>query len=175
MALEGVRSYQSRIVAYRSDFCLSCETPRRAHQIRSFKAYHIFFIPVLPLGFWREWRCSECGRDPHLYQGSLRRVAWFVVAFLGACAIVGIRESFDNQDSTATGWLLRLALPTVFFIALWLTLRNKPDRALGEKLEKISPYEDTICALCHGTLVLADGWRCSECGVERKEVPRSGY
>jgi len=95
-----------------------------------------------------------------------------VVAFFGVCAIAGIRESFDDQISMATVWLLRLALPAVFFIALWLTLRHKPDRALAEKLEKIGPYEDTICALCHGTLVLADGWRCSECGVERKEAPR---
>src|SRR5258708_39448951 len=60
LAHEGVHSYNSRIVAYRNDFCLSCEAPRRAHQVRSFKAYRVFYIPVLPLGFWREWQCSEC-------------------------------------------------------------------------------------------------------------------
>ncbi len=171
MALEGIRSYKSRIVAYRNDFCLSCEGPSRAHQIRSLKAYHVFFIPVLPLGFWREWQCSECGRDPHAYPGGLRRVAWIAVVFLGACAIVGIRESFENQDFT-TVWLMRLALLTAFVIALWLTLRNKPDPALAEKLGKISPDQDTACALCQGTLVLADVWRCSQCNVERKILPR---
>jgi hypothetical protein len=168
---EGIHSYNSRTVAYRSDFCLSCEAPSRADQIRSLKAYRILYVPVLPLGFWREWQCSECGRDPHRYAGSSRQIVWVAVAFLGACAIVGIRESFETQDF-ATAWLMRLVLPTVFFIALWLALRNKPDWALAEKLAKITPDEDTTCALCHGTLVLSDAWRCSQCCVERKVLPK---
>jgi hypothetical protein len=98
-------------------------------------------------------------------------MVWVAVAFFGACAIVGIRESFESQDF-ATAWLMRLVLPAVFVIALWLALRNKPDWALAEKLAKISPNEDTACALCHGTLLLSDAWRCSQCYVERKVLPR---
>jgi hypothetical protein len=80
-----------------------------------------------------------------------------------------MRESFENQDFT-TVWLMRLVLPAAFFIALWLALRNKPDRALAEKLANVSPDPDNSCAMCDGALVLADAWRCSQCGVERKAL-----
>lgn len=167
MPLEGVHSYKSRTVAYRNDFCISCDEPRRAYQIRSFKAYQIYYIPVIPLGFWREWQCSECERDPHKYPGSSKRMWWVAVILAGFFALTGIIASFEQQDSMLTVWLLRLALPALFLVILWLALRNKPDRALREKLQRVSPDQDNSCALCGGSLVLNHGWNCSQCGVSR--------
>lgn len=170
MPLEGVQSYRSRIIAYRNDYCVTCNAQRRAHQIRSFKAYQVYYIPIIPLGFWREWQCAECSRDPHVYSSALRRVRWFIVLFAGMFAITGVIASFDQQDSAVTMWLMRLGLPALFFTVLWFVLRNKPDRALREKLRQIAPDRNDACALCSGALVLEHGWRCSQCGAERAEV-----
>lgn len=170
MPLEGIGSYKPRIVKYRNDFCVSCNAPRRAHQIRSFKAYQLYYIPIVPLGFWREWRCSECGRDPHVYSRSMRRSRWAIVLIAGFFALAGVIESFDKQDSAATAWLMRLGLPAAFFVLLWFALRKKPDRALREKLKAVGPDRDDACALCGGALVLDHGWRCSLCGAERAEL-----
>src|SRR5437588_6702159 len=79
LPLEGVHSYKPHIVAYRNDFCVSCAAPRRAFQVRSFKAYQFYYIPIVPLGFWREWQCSACGRDPHMYPGTSGPAWWVVV------------------------------------------------------------------------------------------------
>jgi hypothetical protein len=167
VALEGVRSYKSSIVAYRNDFCVSCDAPRRAHQVRSFKAYQFYYIPIIPLGFWRDWECSECGRDPHTYPGGPKNMKWVIVLFAGFFAITGVIASFDQQDSAITVGLMRFGLPALFFVLLWLAIRNRPDRALRQKLKDVEPDRADACALCSGPLILAHGWRCSQCGVER--------
>src|SRR5579859_7679990 len=167
MPLEGLKSYKPRIVAYRNDYCLSCEAPSRAHQIRSFKVYQLYYIPVVPLGFWREWQCAECQRDPHNYPGTSRKIWWLAVIFAGFFAITGIITSFEQQDSALTVWVMRLAFPALFFVVLWLAVRRKPDKGLREKLQQISPDRDNKCALCNGALVLNQGWNCSQCGVAR--------
>ncbi len=167
MPLDGVHSYKSRIIAYRNDYCVSCDAPQRTHLVRSFKAYQLYYIPVIPLGFWREWQCSECGRDPHVYSITMRRTRWSIVLVSGFFAIAGVVTSFDEQRSIATAWLMRLVFPALFFAALWFALNTKPDRALREKLKEVNPDRDTICALCSGVLIQDHGWRCSECSVEK--------
>lgn len=167
MALEGVRSYKSSIVAYRNDFCVSCDAPRRAHQVRSFKAYHLYYIPIIPLGFWRDWQCAECGREPHTYPGGLKNMKWLIVLFAGFFAITGVIASFDQQDSAIIVALMRFGLPALFFVLLWLAIRNRPNRVLRQKLKDVEPDRTDTCALCGGALVLGHGWRCSQCGVER--------
>ena len=169
MPLEGVRAYKPRIVAYRNDFCVSCDQPRRTYHVRSFKAYQLYYIPVIPLGFWHDWQCSVCGRNPHKYPGT-SKVWWVAVLLSGTFAITGVIASFDNQDSMATVWLMRLAGPALFLLLLWRALRNKPDWALREKLKKITLDQDNACALCGGLLLLTDGWHCGECGARRTVV-----
>ena len=62
--LYGTYSMAARRTAYRRDYCLSCDGPQLATQWRSFVVGHFGFIPLLPLGFRRDWRCNRCGRDP---------------------------------------------------------------------------------------------------------------
>jgi hypothetical protein len=173
LPLDGVHSYKSRIVAYRNDFCISCDAPRRAHRVRSFKAYQLYYIPVVPLGYWREWQCSECGRDPHVYPGTPRNVRWALVLLSGFFAIAGVIASFDEQRSTATMWLMRLVFPALFFTAVWFALTKRPDRALREKLKAVSSDQDNTCALCGGALIQDHGWHCSQCGAEKTAVSQA--
>ena len=170
MPLEGIGSYKSRIVAYRNDFCIACDAPRRTYEIKSLKVYHVYYIPVIPLGFWREWQCSVCRRDPHKYPGTSKRAIWVVVLLAGFFAMAGIIASFEPRDSIITVWVLRLGFPAVFVVLLWLVLRNKPDRFLRKKLATVAPDEGDHCALCDGPLVLDDGWRCSQCGAQREVI-----
>jgi hypothetical protein len=63
--VRGAYYYRRKPVAFRNDYCLSCNAPRRSIAIRSFDVGHFFWIPILPVGFWRHWVCSVCGRKPH--------------------------------------------------------------------------------------------------------------
>lgn len=167
LVVHGIYSVKRKIVAYRNDFCLSCEAPRRAYRIRSFDVVHLFFVLVLPLGFWRHWRCSVCARNPHTHPHTRRSFKWAGVVILAIFAAAAWVPGVGKEDSSANAWMMRIGLPIAFVAALWLTLKSKPDLALGEKLREITPAQDSLCPLCKGVVVLGPRSRCSNRGVER--------
>ncbi|HLJ26060.1 MAG TPA: hypothetical protein VKY85_05065 [Candidatus Angelobacter sp.] len=169
VVLYGIRGVMRKVVAYRNDFCLWCEVPQRAHQIRSLKAFHIFFIPVLPLGFWRDWECSVCNRNPHGTRGRRERMglAFFVGMF---AAVAWISPGSETGNSIAVTWVLRIAFMIAFGVALWYALKNPSNIRLKEELNKIEPAQENYCTFCNSPVILNDGWRCSNCGVQRTAV-----
>lgn len=60
-------------MAFRNDYCLARGEERRAVQVRTFDVGHIFWIPILPAGFWKRWVCTVCGKD-RLNVGTLERL-----------------------------------------------------------------------------------------------------
>jgi hypothetical protein len=72
----GFYRFQQKRVAFRNDYCRSCAQPRRSVQIRSFNAGHIFWIPILPLGYYKRWLSTACGRDPHVLRGRRPGFKW---------------------------------------------------------------------------------------------------
>src|SRR5690349_18590252 len=65
LILFGSYRYGRRRVAFRDDFCLTCDRECVSQCVRSLKVAHLFFVPLVPMGLWREWFCLSCGRDPH--------------------------------------------------------------------------------------------------------------
>jgi len=51
LIINGIYRFRPKHVAFPNDYCLSCSQPRRSVQIRTFDTLHIFWIPILPLGF----------------------------------------------------------------------------------------------------------------------------
>jgi hypothetical protein len=159
-----VHSLLKKVVAYRNDFCLTCNAPRIAIQTRSLKAIHIYSVPLVPLGFWREWHCQVCDQDPHRKPGTMPSRKW--AAVLGLAMLAGVAW-FDDEHNDAAIWTLR-AVTSIAAIALAAyTIRNPPGAALREKLQQVTPADENICALCRGVLVRGEQSRCSQCGVER--------
>ena len=65
LVIFGTYNFAKKPVAYRADYCRSCEGERLTLGVRSFDAFHLFWIPVLPLGFWTRWYCGQCQAHPH--------------------------------------------------------------------------------------------------------------
>ncbi len=169
VVLYGIRGVMRKVVAYRNDFCLWCEVPQRAHRVRSLKTLHIFFIPVLPLGFWREWQCSVCDRNPHGTPRHRGRIG--LAYFFGmAAAVVWVSPGSETGNSIAVTWVLRVVLTIVFGIVLWYALKHPSNIRLAEELKEIEPAQENSCPFCNSPVVLNDGWRCSNCGVQRTAV-----
>ena len=55
LLVNGLYHFRPTRVAFRNDFCMSCHLPRRSVQIRTFDVWHLFRIPILPLGFPRRY------------------------------------------------------------------------------------------------------------------------
>jgi hypothetical protein len=167
LILHGVYYFRQKRVAFRNDYCLSCGQPRRSMQIRSFNAWHIFWIPVLPLGFHKRWLCTVCGRDPHVYPGTRRAFKWaglFVILIAGAA----FWTMPLTPDVLVLGWVIRLAAPVGAVLTLRHLLRTPKDTSLQEKLAAIPPASDTTCPFCNSNLlVLSSQSSCPTCGVLR--------
>ena len=74
--IHGAYHFWPKPVAFRDDYCLSCQSPRRSIAIRTLDVGHIFWIPVLPVGFWKHWKCISCGKDPHVNPKTRRSFLW---------------------------------------------------------------------------------------------------
>ena len=162
--LHGVYRLRDRIIAYRNDFCLTCAMPTLAVCRRTFYVAYVYYIPILPLGFWKLWRCTKCERDPHVYPGENNvRLKW---AGLGAVAIFSfVAWRVPEQDVFV--WIARVGLPIMFGAGLWKTLHPKTDSRLRQQLMIIQPADEVKCGVCGGLLIVGDKRSCLNCQAER--------
>lgn len=163
----GIYHFLAKRTAFRNDYCLSCAQPRRSVQIRTFDVVHIFWIPLLPLGFHRRWRCATCAHSPHVHPGTRRGFKWaglVVLLILSACFWL-----FPlTPDTLIVGWIFRIG-GTIGAVLTFAHLMQTPaDQSLKEKLAAIPPASDTVCPFCGSALVkLSSQCSCPACGVAR--------
>ncbi len=170
LIVKGAYHFWPKRVAFRNDYCLSCKAPRRSVAVRTFDVGHIFWIPLLPVGFWRHWTCSACGRKPHAGRKSLRSIKWIALSSLiGASALVWSVPLESNPGSIFFFWLFRIGGPIGAIVLLVDLLRFTEPRSLRKKLATVPEAADTICPFCATPLVVGTGtrWSCPGCGVVR--------
>jgi hypothetical protein len=169
LILHGTYSWWRRIVAYRNDYCLTCSAERMAFQHRTFDVHHVFWIPILPLGLWKRWHCTECGQDPHASPRTRKSLKWAGVACLAFFTLSAWMVSpAEKPEDTVFIWVVRLAGPLATAWAAWATARSPAGERLKEKLRGVRPLMDTACPLCRVTLFPSEpAWHCPQCGIRR--------
>jgi len=163
----GVYHWMAKRVAFRNDFCLACGAARRAVQVRTLDVGHIFWIPILPAGFWKRWVCTVCGRDPHVTTKTRRGFKWaglvILVIFAATFWIMPV-----EPDAVAVFWGLRIAGPVGVVLLLRHLLQTPKEPTLKARLATIQPAADTVCPFCGAQLlVLGSQCSCPVCGVVR--------
>src|SRR5262249_52837112 len=76
LAVHGTYRFGEKRTAFRNDFCANCRLPCRAIQLRTFDVHHIFWLPLIPLGFKKRWFCTRCHRQSDVYAGTRRPFKW---------------------------------------------------------------------------------------------------
>jgi len=166
LIISGVYRWWPKRVAFRNDYCLTCGAERRSVCIRTFDAGHIFWIPILPVGFWKHWFCTVCGRNPHVLprtQHSFKWVGLIVLTFLS----VLFWAAPVTPDFVVGTWIFRLGALVAAALLLLHLLRTDKDPSLKEKLATVQPAADTICPYCGTPLIGGVHWSCPGCGVVR--------
>ena len=163
----GVYRWMAKRVAFRNDYCLACGEARRAVQVRTFDVGHIFWIPILPAGFWKRWVCTVCGKDPHVTTGTRRGFKWVGLFILVLLAVVLWMAPVEPK-AAAVSWSLRIAASVGAVLVLRHLLRTPKEPTLYERLASIEPARDTVCPFCGAQmLVLGSQCSCPACGVVR--------
>jgi hypothetical protein len=167
LIVQGVYSFRPKRLRFRNDYCLSCAQPRRSVQVRTFDMWHFFWIPILPLGIRKRWRCTVCGREAHVGAATRRAFKWAALALLVFFAAVFWVEPVDPGFIAGT-WIFRIGGTVGALLVLAHLVRTPKEPSLKEKLAGIPPASDTVCPFC-GTqlLMLATECSCPACGVVR--------
>ena len=163
LIIHGTHRIAPRMIAYRNDWCNHCEQPVLARQWRHFYLGHIYWIPLLPLGFYKTWRCAVCAKDP---RERVRTSQGIIIAGLAVFSLAFVVFLFgpNTGEEAPMIWGMRLlfgGLAVVF--ALWLISRSKetpPQR-------NVEPLTNDSCLMCGGRMTDYPQWHCVECGLIR--------
>jgi hypothetical protein len=132
--VRGAYYYRRKPVAFRNDYCLSCNAPRRSIAIRSFDVGHFYWIPVLPVGFWRHWVCSVCGRKPHSRRRRLLK--WTTLYSLVTVSVAFWAVPVDSGFAVIS-WVIRIVAPVGAVLVFFRLLRSGTPFSLRRKLRCI--------------------------------------
>jgi len=166
LIIHGAYHFWPKRVAFRNDYCLSCRAATRSVAIRTLDVGHIFWIPILPVGFWKHWQCLNCGSEPHTAPGTRRSFKWIGLFLLGFFSVLSWVEPATPPDEWVN-WLFRVGGPIACVFLLRHLLTSPKDVSLRQGLKSISPAEETSCPFCNTPLLAGPRWSCPGCGVVR--------
>lgn len=166
----GVYHFAPKKVAFRNDYCRACQAPRLAIRVRTFDALHVYWVPILPLGFWHRWHCTDCGRPPS--ENTRTRQG---IKIAGAIALLPMIAIFwiAPVDNAAQGeaiwfWGGRILLPLLLAWTIYQIRKGPQEPGYKEKLAEVEPYLSSSCPFCQTMLFNIPKWHCPTCGLERK-------
>jgi hypothetical protein len=164
--IHGSYRFWPKLVGFRNDYCLTCRAPRRSIAIRTFDVGHIFWIPILPVGFWKHWQCSNCGKDPHKTTKTRRSFKWIGLFLLIVLAVMSWVEPVAPPDEWL-GWIFRIGCPVLAMLLFANLMRASKELSLSQALKSVEPASDTTCPLCSTPLLAGPRWSCPGCRVSR--------
>jgi hypothetical protein len=167
LIVSGIYRFRPKRTAFRNDYCLSCQSPRRSLQFRTFDVFHLYWIPLIPLGFRKRWICTVCQKEPRVSYKTRRSFKWAGLAIL--LLVTTASWIVPLQPDSATGeWVVRITMPLSAILLLIHLLRTPKDPSLAQLLATVTPASDTSCPFC-GTalLLLTSQSSCPTCGILR--------
>ncbi len=154
-----------RTVAYRGDYCLSCDCHTVSEQNRTLDILHVYFLPILPLGFRKHWHCTKCKNDPHARVQTSNEFKILGVMAFSALAVLSWLIPMEQPDDVAVVWTMRIGgicVASVFAISV---LVHKPSLTQQEKMGEIPRFSPENCLVC-GEELDDSSRECVQCRVE---------
>jgi hypothetical protein len=171
--ITGTYNWRPRLVAFRRDYCRRCQDETLAIAHRSVDVFHVFWIPVLPLGIWTRWRCNRCGRNPHDWIGVRRPVRILLLITLALITALLWIMPIEEPAEAAFTWTARGLGSFATLAALWWSIYYKPEGPWRTRLAAVRPHAEPDCPLCGGRLLASpDNSSCAECGAEHRPLKR---
>ena len=164
----GCYRWLAKTVGFRHDYCRNCDSQTLAIQVRKLYVGHIFWVPLLPLGLWRNWHCTQCDNPPHKVVESGFAV-WVATAVV--CALFGWAIWLpDLEGESNFFWVLRFALPLGMVLSTWAAIRHFSKDPLKERLAQVEPFSGEDCLVCGEKLAYNPPSQCLSCGASHKPL-----
>ncbi|MGO8690111.1 MAG: hypothetical protein ACLQLG_10790 [Thermoguttaceae bacterium] len=163
LLVHGRYRFGTKRVACRNDYCTHCRGPTFTEGYRSFVVVHLYFIPLIPLGFYTRWVCARCRNDP---AGKRPARAWLLLFGLVAGLVaMGVVFSVPWPDNDIEAkWGLR-AIFTAFTSLVLYNLVRTDRGAYREARENVAPLGHDRCPYCGEPLPSMPEPPCGKCRV----------
>jgi hypothetical protein len=172
--IHGVYRWRPVNVAFRHDYCRRCAKGTLAVLVRTFNALHLFWVPVLPLGWWSSWTCARCNTDPHAAAQTRRGFKVAAAVILGLFNVVAWLAP-KGSSSTLEVLVIGGVLLLLFALAVRWAVVHKPEPDFKANLALMPPYEAWDCPLCGAQLVkLSSAAYCPACKAEHRPLKPAG-
>ena len=158
-----------------NDFCNCCEKECLSEEWQSFNCGHVFFIPVLPLGTKKKWKCALCGNDPRGRYKTSKFMQVLGVIFLpimfAPAVLIAWRRFVSPAPSGELEPMTSVYVVGGIFGAVWLSLvhsvffAKKSSAKEDERRGAVVPLDTAKCHYCQGALSPGPEIRCVPCGV----------
>jgi hypothetical protein len=168
--IHGVYGFRPRRVAFRNDFCVQCNAARTAIRVRTFDVMHVFWVPLVPLGFFKRWLCAVCGRRPDGSRIARRVLKVAALMALAAMAVFVWGAAVPNVDpfQVTVVWAVRIATTLALAVTIWSLKEGSRDAARRQYLAALPPNNAVECPVCRARLIPGDPWRCPQCDIVRQ-------
>jgi hypothetical protein len=160
----GIKRFGHKKVGYGKDFCNSCQNEAVVERYRWFSWIHIFFIPLIPVGYYSHTRCTICTNDPN---AKVRTPIWQKGIFL--IVIAGLNWVL-YQDGLLTnlsyGLVIKLISMLMFIGCGYWIYKGRNEVSKKERRKQLTPVDQKTCIMCEGDIVVAKKTTCSRCKLE---------
>jgi len=149
--------YKDKIHAYKKMRCNQCKQDRIFYQLKGLQWFHLFFIPIIPVGSNKIWECSHCRRHQKDY--IISNFWLYIIIIFAVLSLLLGTVGYSTPDKNVVIAFFVLA---GLFSALILVQRNKDTT-------KFLPLDNTKeCLLCNGELkyIEKNRYKCKRCAVE---------
>jgi len=170
LVIHGVYHWAPKRVAFRHDYCRTCESGTLALLVRTVDVVHLFWIPLLPIGVWRRWLCVRCGSNPHAAAHTRRG---FKVVLVAIAALFNLVAWLTPQGTTSDLEVFVMRTLAIVLLALsirWVA-RHRPEPDFTRRLATMPPYDKPDCPLCGSQLLQVPPLvQCPSCGAEHRPL-----
>jgi hypothetical protein len=171
LIVHGIYRFSKKFTAFRNDFCANCGLPCGAVQIRTFDVHHIFWLPLIPVGFKKRWYCTRCDQQSDVYAGTRRPFKWiglFLLLLLSPLLWFLPLEGEQDRGFVIFIRVLRFGAPFAAILTAWHLRRTRNERSRQDWLSHVPPADDANCPFCQTPLMVLSGQgSCPSCGALR--------
>ena len=146
----GTHRFGIKRYAYKYMICSHCEMPRLYIQSRGFAWGHIFWIPLIPLGYQYNWHCSACAKNdnPLTIAFIIKLLLLIPLVFIFYMIVFG--EGRTSLGESAIWW--QLGVGVLLSWSLYETLSHFKKKKERKYRGMFPLTEKKYCAICNGRL-----------------------
>jgi len=160
----GTHLFGLRRYAYKYMMCSNCDMSRLFIQTRGFAWGHLFWIPLIPLGYHYSWHCASCAKENNKTPISF---VFKLIMLLALSVIFYIltlgQETTVPVDKSIIWW--QVGVGSLLVWSIYETFNHFKKKEKNKHKYMLPLPDKEYCAICDGELETTEKGKlqCTDC------------